>query len=40
MTKEEGRGSRAQVEVFMLYIEERSVSVIELKDESEEVIQR
>src|SRR4029434_5841268 len=35
LTKE-GRGSRAQVEVFMLYtIEERSVSVIKLKDESE-----
>lgn len=36
LTKEEGRGSRAQVEVFMqCTIEERSVSVIKLKDESE-----
>jgi len=36
LTKEEGRGLRAQVEVFMLEtMEERSDSVIELKDESE-----
>jgi len=36
LTMEEGRGSRAQVEVFMLEtMEERSVLVIELKDESE-----
>ena len=36
LTKKEGRGSRAQVEVFMqCTIEERSVSVIKLKDESE-----
>ena len=36
LTREEGRGSRAQVEVFMLEtIKERSVSVTGLKDESE-----
>ena len=36
LTREEGMGSRAQVEVFMLEtIKERSVSVTGLKDESE-----